>query len=695
MPRDSEDSRALEACANVLRVQQDAIVRSLVEKTVYCQKNRFQDTPDQLRERVAGSLALLIEHLRGRDGYGALYTGQRVFELIHLEQTRQENLNYCRRAVTDDERVFESTLAPHVSAAALEQFKVAFRKVTNGLVSEAPRHVRTLFIGDCLLQEVISFIIGPLLNEGLSIDPFPVNPRDTAQLERILDSLSTKEFDVVFFSPFSHARVAELEALMDLRRSLASSAEIDVLIDSVVEQTRLLLDDIVSRFECPIFVHNAGLVTRSNGAAKLSARLLLTRRARQRAGERINRWLADYVVMANSMTHRHLFVIDETAIVNQFGRRALGQYLNTSAYQHSVVLSRHLAGEYRARINAVGRLLGKKLVICDLDNTLWDGVIGEGPVAHFHDRQRSLKRLKENAGIVLSIASKNDPGNVHLTGGTLRLEDFVAPQISWRQKSSAVATIKQTLNLQTRHMVFLDDRPDERAMVQEVFPDLLTLDPCDPESWRLIDLWGEISFGSSDLDRTKLYQDQALRDAFEASDTLTQSRSSDSLERLGLVITIDEAKRSELKRVTELINRTNQWNLCGTRTSFAEVRKWHDSPNTHVLLANVVDRFGDMGTVCVSVVNQSETAAEILVFVLSCRVFGYGVESAMLREIVRRCEIGGRRSLLKGHFRSNTQNQPCRNMYADHGFVVAGDSYDWTGAPALPKVSWAEVRVSP
>jgi FkbH-like protein len=243
--------------------------------------------------------------------------------------------------------------------------------------------------------------------------------------------------------------------------------------------------------------------------------------------------------------------------------------------------------------------------------------------------------------------------------------------------------------------VFVDDRADERAMVQEAFPDLVTLDPGERETWRLIDLWGDMAFGSSDLDRTQLYRDQSLRDALTDSGTQPDGHAdAETLKKLGLVIAIGDAKRGDLKRVVELINRSNQWNLCGTRTSFEQVLRWHESASAQVLVASVSDRFGAMGIVCATVVIEHDASVEIPVFVLSCRVFGYGVESAMLGEISRRCGIGSQHKSLRGLYRSNTQNHPCRNMYLDHGFAVAeGGVFEWSGVPALPGAPWAELRL--
>ena len=242
-------------------------------------------------------------------------------------------------------------------------------------------------------------------------------------------------------------------------------AELETMVSSILQQTQSLLDYLSKRFECPIFVHNAALIKRSRSVVHAAVHSMLTHRTVTYARDRINQWLSDYVALHNSATFQHLFVLDENAIAERFGGHMLGRFLYESPFQHATVFSQKLAAEYRLRISAISQFLGKKLVICDLDNTLWDGIIGEGPVNHFEERQRILKKLKDHGGVVLSIASKNEPTNVHFKGALLSQHDFVAPQISWNQKSEAVAKIKSTLNLQTKDMIFLDDRGDERALV--------------------------------------------------------------------------------------------------------------------------------------------------------------------------------------------------------------------------------------
>jgi len=223
---------------------------------------------------------------------------------------------------------------------------------------------------------------------------------------------------------------------------------------------------------------------------------------------------------------------------------------------------------------------------------------------------------------------------------------------------------------------------------------VLTLDASDPGVWKHLDLWADLIHGSSDLDRTRLYQEQALRDAsIEAPTAPDLPPDGDALKKLGLVITVRSAEKRDLKRATELVNRTNQWNLCGARASFEQIRGWHISAQALVLIASAADRFGDMGDVCVAIVTMDGERAEIPILVLSCRVFGYGVETAMLNEIIRRCSLGKERRTLIGRYRPTNQNHACRNMYPDHGFDLVDGGFASTGSAPIRSLPWADVRV--
>lgn len=164
-------------------------------------------------------------------------------------------------------------------------------------------------------------------------------------------------------------------------------------------------------------------------------------------------------------------------------------------------------------------------------------------------------------------------------------------------------------------------------------------------------------------------------------------------EKLGLEVNIRRAARRDLPRVAELINRTNQFNTCGTRASLREVTEWHQSPSHRILVIDARDKFGGMGIVSIAVVRESAERLEIPVFVLSCRVFGYRIEDAVLNAAKRRA---AKASLpVVGHYRETPHNAPCRGVYPGNGFVWDGAAWVFSaaaGASPIGDARWLRVR---
>ncbi len=652
--------------------------RALIEALTAAERD--DDRPAN-EEQLGDLLDMLAGHLDGRPELGQLYAGTRTFMLGDHALERDAAREQVRRVVLRDGEVIASVLERLEGAGHADAFRSAFASAIEGVVADVNTHVRTLFVGDCLLAEIMAFLITPLAAEGISFNAMPANARSPRLLGSVLDAMAEPDFDVVFFSPFSHARLPEISALLDPKRGLVSRRELRELVDSILSETQAMLDYLSERFECPVFVHNAALVQRGANPARIAAKGLLTFWPRALAGERINQWLSDYIEHRNLTTHRHLFLLDEAALAERHGRRALGRAIFYSEQQHAVELSRRLADQYVDRIATIGQLSKKKLVVCDLDNTLWDGVIGEGDVTHLEARQRPLARLRHEGGVILSIASKNDPRNVRFEGGLLGADDFVAPQIHWGPKEGSIGSIRDALNLQTKHMVFVDDRPDERELVSEVYPEVLVLDATDDATWRRMAIWAELKAGSSEVDRTRMYKEREARQAFvkPASADGVSMVDHATLERLKLSVEVGAATERDLRRVTELINRTNQWNVSAARTSFKEVRAWYDAADAHVLVARVSDRFGDMGTVCAAVVEDEGQGSTIRAFVLSCRVFGYGVETAMLARLTALAKTP-----LVGVYQPTKVNHLAKSMYLDHGFEADPElegRFVFTGSP--------------
>ena len=161
--------------------------------------------------------------------------------------------------------------------------------------------------------------------------------------------------------------------------------------------------------------------------------------------------------------------------------------------------------------------------------------------------------------------------------------------------------------------------------------------------------------------------------------------------RLSLKLDIRRSSDGDLKRIHELINRTNQWNLQGSRCSFQEVKTWHESSGYRIYSARVKDKFGDMGLISVCVAAYKDDALEVQIFVLSCRVFGYGVETLILRQIEKDARERFGAVKVRGYFVPTAHNGPSKDFFMRHGYLErdgAWVSTDYRGE--APEPSWFE-----
>ena len=369
----------------------------------------------------------------------------------------------------------------------------------------------------------------------------------------------------------------------------------------------------------------------------------------------------------------------------------LSAYFYQNGLQHPARFSRAITTAYEEAIFAQAVLAKKKLIICDLDNTLWDGIIGEGGVSHWAERQSILLKLRKK-GFLLAICSKNDPKNVHWRDGTLSEEDFVCQQINWESKTANIRRISQILNLKTKDFIFIDDRADERAIVTAAMPEITVLDAEAPATWSQLALLAKMIRENPDGDRTLAYKQRAERERFvnefsQPGSQGGQGDDSEALAKLQLELTIRRAERKELPRVAELINRTNQFNMCGSRTSLQEVTEWQDDPRYAIWVLEARDRFGSMGTISIAVVEETARGLEIPVFVLSCRVFGYGMEDALIN-LLKRWRPG---VTILGYYKETPHNEPCRTVYPRNGFSWEQSEWVFRGSEPGVDAKWLTI----
>lgn len=304
------------------------------------------------------------------------------------------------------------------------------------------------------------------------------------------------------------------------------------------------------------------------------------------------------------------------------------------------------ASDIREAIQAIhGK--SRRLIVLDLDNTLWGGVVGEtgwegirlGGHDHtgeaFKEFQRELKALS-NRGIQLALCSKNDE-SVALEAidnhpeMILRRSDFAGWRINWNDKAANIVSLVEELNLGLGSVVFIDDNPAERSRVAEAVPDILVPEwPQTPMGYvpalRALNCFDSPAISAEDRDRKDMYVAERSRREIK-SDVASDDQ---WLAKLGTCVRVSPVEPANLTRVTQLFNKTNQLNLSTRRLSETEITAWAAEPNHSMLTVSVSDQFGDMGLVGIIGVEADGQQGQLTDFLLSCRVMGRKVEETLI-----------------------------------------------------------------
>lgn len=326
----------------------------------------------------------------------------------------------------------------------------------------------------------------------------------------------------------------------------------------------------------------------------------------------------------------------------------------------------------------------RKLIIVDLDDTLWGGIVGDIGWQNLqlggHDPvgealvgfQRALKSLS-NRGILLAIVSKNEEDialeaiNKH-PEMILRLEDFSGWMINWRDKAENVIDLTANLNLGLDSVVFIDDSPVERARVRDALPQVLVPEwPDDKMLYEsaLLNLpcFDAPSFTNEDTHRVQMYASETQRDALKKS----IASLNEWLKSLNIVVTVDKLNNRNLHRCAQLLNKTNQMNLTTRRMPEPELWKWAAEENHRFWTFRVSDRFGDSGLTGLASLEMGDSNAKIVDFVLSCRVMGRGIEETMLYTLIKDAKEL-QVDELYAQYIPTPKNKPCLNFLEASGF---------------------------
>jgi FkbH-like protein len=349
-----------------------------------------------------------------------------------------------------------------------------------------------------------------------------------------------------------------------------------------------------------------------------------------------------------------------------------------------------------ARSFAALRRPAAKCLVLDLDNTLWGGVLGDlgadgilcadtdYPANAYADFQRAVLALRSR-GILLAVASKNDAAlveeaftrRVNMPLGREHISDW---EVHWGPKPESLQRIASRLNIGLDSLVFLDDNPAEVDLVRMSVPQVRTyLMPSRPEQFvgflAQLEDFDQLEISAEDLRRAEMYAVRKKQTDLAAAATDLES----FYRSLGTVLEPEPSGPSNLDRIVQLIGKTNQFNLT-TRRHDKAVLLERIARGSELWAFRASDVHGDHGIIGVALLDFAGDDCTVDTLLMSCRVIGRTLETAILHFLEARALARGA-AVIQGEYLPTAKNGPCRDFYGSHGFsgtAEEGDAVMWT-----------------
>ena len=411
-------------------------------------------------------------------------------------------------------------------------------------------------------------------------------------------------------------------------------------------------------------------------------------------------------------SHNSFYLLNSSSWLGTVGKEAFSPKLwHLAKIPYSNLYLLEATRAIKSAIQGIAGL-SRKLILVDLDNTLWGGVVGDdgkenlrlgghdGVGEAFVDFQNGLLQLKRR-GVLLGIVSKNEE-TVALDAienhpeMVLRSDSFAGWRINWQDKAANIADLVDELNLGLDSVVFIDDNPVERDRVGSALPDVLVPDwPDDPLMYASVlsslGCFNDPEVTEEDRSRASMYTSQrqrsATRRSFESVD--------DWLGTLDTVVSCQLLDELSLARAAQLLNKTNQMNMATRRMSESEFWKWAQQKNRRVWTVRVADKMGDLGITGILSLEFSNTRAEIIDFVLSCRVMGRRIEETLVSIAHQFAREQGLAEIVATPIPTK-KNAPCMRFWQDSGLGSGQDkeSYSWSTDRTYDTPSQARLEFS-
>ena len=329
----------------------------------------------------------------------------------------------------------------------------------------------------------------------------------------------------------------------------------------------------------------------------------------------------------------------------------------------------------------------KKALAIDLDNTIWGGVISEDGISNikvgpetaegeiYLNFQKYLKKFK-SLGVLLNIVSKNDEevaiDGIKNTDGVLEVDDFVDIKANWEPKSDNIIEISKKLNIGSDAFAFIDDNPMERDLVQTGVKGIGILNVDSPETYiKTLDKCGffeTTNITKEDIEKIESYKQNIKREEYKNQFI----NYNEYLKSLNMKAVISNFEKKYYDRISQLSNKSNQFNLTTKRYSLTDIEHISEDENYLTLYGKLSDKFGDNGIVSLIIAKIENAVSYIELFLMSCRVLKRDMEYKMLDEFVNRCKEIKVNKIVGNYIKTDT-NKMVQNLYSDFGFIKVSE----------------------
>ena len=454
----------------------------------------------------------------------------------------------------------------------------------------------------------------------------------------------------------------------------------DVLLENTFRHFAVMWDRLSKTYHCPIIQNNFDRPAwRLLGNSDVS-----DYRGKSNFISRLNQKLYQY-----AGEHKAFFVNDIDYLAASYGLETWHNPLYWHMYKYSLCLDA-VPSLAKSVADIIKSIYGKnkKVLVCDLDNTLWGGVVGddgvegiqigpEVPVGQIYSEfQQYVKELK-SIGVLLAVNSKNDHENavagLNHPDGVLKPDDFVAIKANWENKDGNMRAIAAELNLGTDSFVFIDDNPTEREIVRQAA--LGTAVPVMDQVEKYLSTVDRSGFfevtalSEDDLSRVEMYKANAKRVQLQE----TAGSYDDFLKSLHMKATIRSFEPIYYQRIAQLTNKSNQFNLTTLRCSESDIGAMQASDDYLCLYGKLEDKFGDNGVVSMIAGQIENEELHMRLWLMSCRVLKRGMEDAMLDTLAADAKAKGIKSII-GYYYPTPKNGMVKDFYQRMGFAFrSGD----------------------